>query len=398
MVKGNGPVRGFRNDRVRGILNLRRHIVIFKNTGEHGHGPDPVHLDIEQLVDRTVHLAQQAHQDCDITHRDIRIVAHHQDAAGQIEEHGTDAGGGVQDDHEPFAGHAFPDVQVDHLFVGGPVAFIFPVLPAEQLDQELAADGHGLIEDPVDLVAAFLGLPGQGPAGPAGRPGRDHEQRDDQDAQGGQQPVLPVHDHDGHDQSNTVGEDVRQGIGDDPLDPVDIAGHAGDDIPLVVGGEETLGHLLQMAVHAVAHVISDMLGDPAVQIALENADQIGAKGHGQGQQDQTDQSVHIPADQALVNDPSGQDRGHQLKGGRDKDGQDDQQHLLPVGGQIGEDPAQQGRRYFGSVGFFFFRQVGPSHVASGSVSCHNIAPFLSGRIPPPASIVLEKAPDRKAVL
>ena len=66
-----------------------------------------------------------------------------------------------------------------------------------------------------------------------------------------------------------------------------------------------------MAVHLIAHIESDVLGYPGVEIALRNADQVRAGCHRQRQHNIHDQLIEISADQALVDDLTGEDRGHQ---------------------------------------------------------------------------------------
>ena len=379
MVKGHAAVRAVGRKGVLGVPDLRRHVIVFKDPGEHGHGPDPVHLDVEQLVDGPVHLAQKAYQDRDVADGQAGIILHHQDAAHQVEEHGPHAGGGADDDHEPPARHALPDVQLHHPAVGVLIALVLIVLPAEEPDQELAADRQGLVQDPVDLIVDVLGLPGQAPPGPPGGPGGNDKEGDDQDAHGGQDRILPVHDHHRHHQSDGVGQDILEGIGDDPLDPVYVAGHPGNDIALAGGGKEPLGHLLEVPVHAAAHVIGDMLGDPVVQVGFQDPDQVGPQRDGQGQEDQGDQGLHVPADQALVNDPARQDRGKEGQGGGYKDQEDHQSHLLPVGPEIGQDPEDQFLRHFGLGRLFFFCQIPASHGAAVSSWCHCLPSFFAER-------------------
>ena len=93
-----------------------------------------------------------------------------------------------------------------------------------------------------------------------------------------------------------------------------------------------------MPVHAVSHIVGDMLGDPVVQITLQHPDQVTAQGDPQGKQDQKDQGLQISGDQTLVYDPSRQDGGQKLHGGGHKDRGDHQKELLPVGYQIGKNP------------------------------------------------------------
>ena len=74
MGEGNLPICAIRQDGMFRIPDNLRHIQIVKYPGEEGHGPDPVHLDIEELVDRTIHFPKQSHQDGDITYGQAGIA------------------------------------------------------------------------------------------------------------------------------------------------------------------------------------------------------------------------------------------------------------------------------------------------------------------------------------
>ena len=260
--------------RVRLVIDLGFHVIVFENPREHRHGTDPVHLDVQQAVHRPVHPAQQGDENGNVADGDGAVIFHDQDPADQVKQHRPDGGQGIQEHEEPAAGHFFPDVQFDHPSVGFLVALVFMLFPAEELDQQLAADRQGLIQDAVDLVVAFLGFRGKFPASLAGHPGGQGEQRNYGNADQGKDPVFPEHGDQGDHQRDGVGENAGEGAGHDGFHAGNVAGHAGDDIPLVGGSEEPLGHFLQMAVHLVAHIIGNMLRDPVVQIVLADADQV----------------------------------------------------------------------------------------------------------------------------
>ena len=326
--------RLLRYDCVRGALDLDRHVIVVKNSGEHGHRPYPVDLNIEQLVDRTVHFAKQGDQDRDITDCQSGIVFHHEDSADKIEQHGADACKCRYGHHEPPARHALSDVEADHFLICRLILFILRLLLAEQLHQLLPADGQSLVQDTVDLVIALLRFAGKIPSGLSGTTGGDHKERDDQHTDRSQDPVLPVHHDDSHRQRDDIGENAGHRVRNRALHAVNIARHAGDDIALIVSREEALRHFLQMAVHLISHVECNMLRNPCVEIALEHADQVGCKCDCERQQDQPDQSFHIPGYQTFVDDPSCQDRRSQRKNRRHQNSRKDEQHLLPVGFQI----------------------------------------------------------------
>ena len=264
MGEGDSTGGFFRDDGIGRGFDLDGHVEIIENSGKKGHGPDPVDLDVQELVDGAVHSGEQGDEHGDITDRETAPAVDHEDPAGQIEQHGPHAGESADGDSEPAPCHPLADVIGDHLFVFVYIAVIFIVLPPEELDKELTADGHGLAQDPVDAVIAGLCLTGERPAGFAGPAGGDDEQRHDQHSQDSHENIFMHHGDDGSRQCNGVGEDAGEGVGNDRFDTVDIACHSCDDIPLAAGGEKLLGHLFQMPEHAVAHVKGDMLGDPGV--------------------------------------------------------------------------------------------------------------------------------------
>ena len=270
---------GLRRFGIRCILNLRRHIEILEDAREHRHRANPVHLNVQQLIDRHVHPAEQRDQNRDLTDCQCRIVVHHDDAADQINQHRADAREGAEHHAEPSARHALADVEVDHFAVDRFVALVFAALHAEQLDKKLSADRQRFIQDAVDLVAACLRFARDRPAVFARAACRDGEQRYDQCADQGENPVFAEHQHKRCNQCDCVREDACQRARDDLLHAGDVARHARDDVPLIVRREESLRHRLQVPVHRIAHVKCDVLRDPCVEIALENADQVCRKRH-----------------------------------------------------------------------------------------------------------------------
>ena len=89
-----------------------------------------------------------------------------------------------------------------------------------------------------------------------------------------------------------------------------------------------------MPVHGIAHVIGDVLRDPCSEIAFKNTDQICGERHGKGQHDKQNELVQIPRNESVVDDLSGQNRGHQRQDRRDQDRQQHTDHLFGVWLQI----------------------------------------------------------------
>ena len=283
-------------------------------------------------------------------------VFDHQQAADKVDQHRADAREGGQDHEEPAAGHALADVQFDHPAVGVFVPLILVFLLAVELGEQLSGNGQRFVEDAVDLVVAGLGFVGVFPAGFAGLAGGQCEQRNDHDADQREDPVLLEHGNQRDHQRDDVGKDARERIGDHLLHAVDVAGHAGNDIALVVGGEETLGHLLQVGEHLVAHVKGNVLRDPRIDVAFRHTDQVGTQRHRQGHQDIEHQRPEVALHQAFVDDFTGEDRRKQGAEGRRRDAHDHQQQVLPVRLQVGKHAYQQFLRYLRLLLFLLFGQ------------------------------------------
>ena len=67
----NASLCVIRSDRIRSVLNLHRHVKIFKDPREHSHGAHPVDLNVEKGVHRPVHPSKESHQHRYITDRKI---------------------------------------------------------------------------------------------------------------------------------------------------------------------------------------------------------------------------------------------------------------------------------------------------------------------------------------
>ncbi len=123
----------------------------------------------------------------------------------------------------------------------------------------------------VGLILFFLGFHGQEPAPLAHGLGGQDEKGQDGSPDQGQEPVLLDHGDDGGQKDGNIGDGPGQGAGDDSLDTSDVSGHPGQDISLFIDREKTLGHPLQMGIHAVLHIHGDRLGNPGVEVVLKQA-------------------------------------------------------------------------------------------------------------------------------
>ena len=128
-----------------------------------------------------------------------------------------------------------------------------------------------------------------------------------------------------------------------------------------------MGHVLQMVVHLVLHIEDDALGDPGVDITLQDADDLGAGQGDEGQDQELDEQRKIFADQGFVHDLAGDDAGQQAKHSREQNCRKNKNELKPVGLQVGQDSFQQCTADLRHIFLFLIRQetAGP-HAPSGS--------------------------------
>ncbi len=98
----------------------------------------------------------------------------------------------------------------------------------------MPADAQRFVKDAVDFVVAGLRLLGQLPAPLTDGLRRQGEERNDGEGDGGEYPVHPIHRDERHSQRDNVTQDGCQRVRDCHLYAVDIAGHARDDVPLII--------------------------------------------------------------------------------------------------------------------------------------------------------------------
>ena len=369
MVERDLAVSIFRSDRIGIVPDLNGHIKILENTGEQSHRTHPVDLDVQKVVDRHIGASQQCHKHGDVTGREGAVVLHDKDTADQIEKHRADIRNCVEHHEEPAACHALADVELDHAAVRVLVAPVLLLLLAEELDEELAAHGHGLVEDAVDLIVARLRLTGEFPSRLAGFSRRDDKERNDADAEHREDPVLLEHHHEGDHKRDRVRQDVPERVRDHGLHARDVTRHSRDDIALVVRGEEPLRHPLQMREHLVAHIVGDMLRDPRVDIRFHNTDQVGRERQSERCDDVDDQQSHVAADDTFIEDLTGEYRRIQRHRRRDRDTHQHDRKLFPIRREVGKYSFQQRFRDLRLRRLLFFGHVGtaerPAHSSSG---------------------------------
>ena len=138
--------------------------------------------------------------------------------------------------------------------------------------------------------------------------------------------------------------------------------------------------MLQMIVHLIFHVEDDPLGDPGIDIALEDRDHLGGRQRDKGQDQQPDQQRHVLSHQRFVHDPPDDDARQQTEHGRNQDRHEHQHKLKPVRQQIGQDSPDQRSVHLGHILFFFFGKEPPRSQTARRV-CHRIAAFLVRTVP-----------------
>ena len=287
-------------------------------------------------MDRAVEPVDQGDRGRDRTDGQRRVAAGDDEpAAGKVDQQRAELGEHAHHHAEPLAAAGLLEVQLRDLLIDRAEALVFLLLAGEELDQQRAADGQGLVHELVHLVVLGLARAGELPAGPADAAGGQDQQRDHDQTHQGELPAHREQGDQGRDDRCHVAHDLRQGPRDDRAHAADVGVHAGDDVALPLGGEEGVGHVLEMVVHLVAHVEDDALGDPGVDIALQHADDLRDRQGHKGHQQKLDQQLHVLSDERLVHDASGDDRGQQADGGREQDRHEYKKKLQPIGLEIG---------------------------------------------------------------
>ena len=309
---------------------------------EQGQRAREVHLDVQQRLHGPVEAVDERDGGGDGADGQRRVgLRDDEPAAREVDQQRTELGEHAHDHAEPFAAALLLERKLGDLLVDGDEAFVLQLLAREELDQQRARDRQGLVDELVHLVALGLTRVEKLPARAADAAGRQDQQRDDEDAHDGELPAHGKERDERGDDGRDVRHDARERAGDHGADPADVGVHAGDDVALLLGGEEGVGHVLQMVVHLVLHVEDDALGDPGVDVALQHADDLRERQREEGHEQELDEQRHVPPHKRLVHDAPGDDRGQQADRGREDDRDQHQQQLEPVGLEVREDAQQQ---------------------------------------------------------
>ena len=352
----------------------RRHdgelpVKVVKDAREQGERAGEIHLNVQQGLHRTVEAIDERDGGRDRADGERWVgVGDHEPAARKVDQQGTDLGEHAHHHAKPLAAALLLEGEARDLLVDGDEALILSFLAREQLDQQGAGDGQRLVDELIHLVALGLALVEKLPAGAADAAGRENEQGNDHDPHNGE---LPAHgkqrDKRRHHRGN-IAHNARECARDNGAHARNVGVHAGDDVALLLGGEEGMRHVLQMVVHLVFHVEDDALGDPGVDVALKHADDLREGQREEGHEQELHKQLHVPADQRLVHDAARDDRGQQAHGGGQDDGNKHQQKLEPVGPEIGQDAQQKLLCHLRHALFFLFGEEldRPARARSGS--------------------------------
>ena len=352
------------------------HVEIVKDPGKQGQRPRKVHVDVQQRFHRAVQPVHQRNRGRDGTHGEARIGAGDDEiSARKVDQQRAQLGKEAHYHPEPPAALLFLQAQLRNLFVDRHETLVFPLFPGKELHQQRSGDGKRLVDQLVHLIVLRLAVGEQGIASFPNPLRRQNQQRNHHNSH---QRQLPAHGKQRHKACNNrrdVGDNVREGAGDHGADPADVRVHAGDDVTLLFRGEEGVRHVLKMVVHLVFHVEDNPLGDPGIDIALENRDHLRGRERHKRQDQQPDQQRHVFPHQRLIHDPPRDDTRQQAEDGRHQDCHKHQHKLKPVRQQIGQNPPDQGAVHLGHVLFLFFGQEAPRSQPARR-RCHRIAAFL----------------------
>ena len=113
-----------------------------------------------------------------------------------------------------------------------------------------------------------------------------------------------------------------------------------------------MGHVLEVAIHLIAHVIDYLLAYPCAYVAFQHAYYLGARKGEEGKANKLDKKAHVGTNQRLIHYVSGDDAGEQTHHAGCGNGAEHQKKLGPVRLKIAAYALEQGRGDGGHVELF----------------------------------------------
>ncbi len=293
-------------DRVDGVVHLDGQVQVLEDPREQGQRADHGHAGVEQPGQRPEEAGLQGGEGDQGA--DGHRARGDRQAGGQVDD-GRDGG---EDDahrgHPPAAGQLGAQLQVDQAGRGGGEPLDEGRPGTHRLGQLDAVDRQSFLDGDVQVGQFTLLLGGDGPAHP-GHPaaqvdrGRHDDQRDE-----GKLPGQGDHGDRGGDRGGEVGGHGRRGRGDHGLHAADVVGDAGLDLAGPGPGEERDRLPLQVAEHAGAQPVHDLLADLGADKGLDHAERGGDGGDADHAGDQQDQQPDVPVREGGVDHRAEQER------------------------------------------------------------------------------------------
>src|ERR1019366_958352 len=268
---------------------------------------------------------------------------------GQVDD-GRDRGeDDAQRGHPPAAGQLGAQLQVDQPGRGGGEPLDEGRPGAHGLGQLDAADRQAFLDGDVEVGQFPLLLGGDGPPHPGDLAGQVDGGRHDDQRDEAEPPGQDGHGDRGGDRGGEVGGDGGRRRGHDGFHPADVVGDARLDLAGAGASEERDRLPLQVAEHAGAQPVHDLLADLGADPGLDQAQGRGDRGHRDHADDQPGHQPYVLLRQRGVDDRTEQERGGQPDdGGGDDDGGDDAER--PSVGD--EELADTAQRYLAGLCLF----------------------------------------------
>ena len=130
--------------------------------------------------------------------------------------------------------------------------------------------------------------------------------------------------------------------------------------------------MLEMVEHLVLHIKNDALGNPGIDITLQNTDHLRYGEGGKSEENQLNQITERSAVRTeSIYNSAGDDGRIQADNGREQNCHEDKKKLQPVGSQIAENTADQIPGDFGHIGLFVFREKSAGSAWTETGTGHN---------------------------
>ena len=357
------------------VDNRVDHVKIVENAGEKSKRTGEINLNVKQRLHRPVKAVDKG--DCGSDGADFQggvKTADDEETTGKIDEKRTNLGEHAHDHAKPLAASLLFHGNLRCFFVHTDKFVILLFFPGEEFYQKRPADAERLVDELIHFIIFCLAFREKLEASAADHAGGEDEKRDDENADDGQAPAHGEERNQCGDNGCNIADNVGERGGDDCTDAADVGVHACDDISLLFTGKKGMGHMLEMVEHLVLHIKNDALGNPGIDITLQNTDHLRYGEGGKSEENQLNQITERSAVRTeCIHDSAGDDGRIQTDNSGEQNCGKDEQKLQPVGGKIAENTADQIPGDFGHIGLFVFREksAGSARTETWAGTGHN---------------------------